>query len=179
MFTDSLVDRHGQNIPISDLCRLLNTVCLPMAGNRISELIQKQAELNFGHEEVMIEFELCISAIFKPFLHYLKRLATSPKDLITVWMTMLSLMTQLLSAEVDRGGMIPTNLLTASKQLATEHLRNAVMILMSKGILLPEAKNGDDVSSLTWSAIEKISYVKPFITEWKESGTVNAEAATA
>jgi len=146
-----------------------------MAENRIIELVEKQAELNFGHEEVMIEFELCISAIFKPFLHYLKRLEKSQKALITVWMSMLSIMTKLMSAEVDKGGMIPANLLTASKQLATEHIRNAIMILMSKGIILCEAGNGDDISSLTWTALENISYVKHLIPEWKESGTMKTE----
>jgi len=170
---------------MNELCRLLNSVCLPMAGKRISELMKH--DMQFDHEEIMIELELCISAIFKPFLHYLKRLTTSPEDLVTVWMSMLSVLAQVLGQEATNEPDInpnetPAALLNIAKQHATEHLRNAIMILMSKGIILGDgtdaclkAVDGKDISSLTWNAIENISYVKPFIPEWKQSGNVNGE----
>ncbi len=203
MFTDSLVDRHGQDIPMSELCKLLKGICVPMAGDRISELIQNQTKLQFDHEEIMIELELCISAIFKPFLHYLKRLTTSPDEFVQVWMSILTVLSKLLSQEVGTGQgggaggshhrhhrmqVLPKQLLRTTKQHLTEHLRNAIMILMSKGIIVVEDVNnsssdantqvscipavidGKDISSLTWDAIENISYVKPFIEEWKQTG---------
>jgi len=179
MFTDSLVDRHGQDIPMKELCKLLNGVCIPMAGKRISELIQRQMKLKFDHEEIMIELEQCISAIFKPFLHYLKRLTTSPEDLTTVWMSVLSVLADLLGTNPS---LLPADLLNTTKQLATEHLRNAIMILMSKGIITAAKTNAnglelndEDISSLTWNAIENISYVKPFIIEWMQSGSVETK----
>jgi hypothetical protein len=183
MFTDSIVDRHGQDIPIDDLCILLNSVCLPMAGARITELIQHQMKLKFDHEEILIEMELCISAIFKPFLHYLKRLANNPEHLATVWMSMLDSMTELLKQEAASNpkkytnpNMSPSAQLNATKQLATEHLRNAIMILMAKGIVSNEATDGNELSTKTWNAIENISYIKDLIPEWKQSGNLEAKA---
>ncbi len=182
MFTDSIVDRHGQDIPIQDLCTLLNSVCLPMAGARITELIQYQAKLKFDHEEILIEMELCISCIFKPFLHYLKRLSNNPEDLAIVWMSMLNFMTELLNQEAPPNkkrytnpNMSPSAQLNAMKQLATEHLRNAIMILMSKGIVDDECKDENELSFKTWNAIENIAYIKKFIPEWKESGSLETE----
>lgn len=183
MFTDSLVDRHGQEIHIDELCMLLNTICLPMAGSRITELIQHQVKLKFDREEILIEMEQCISAIFKPFLHYLKRLTTNPEHLSTIWMSILELMTDLLkqesivgAAEHSNPKLSPSHLLDATKQLATEHLRNVTVILMSKGIVSHEAEGGNDISSMTWSAIENIPYIKAHISEWRESGTIKTEA---
>lgn len=178
MFTDSVVDRHGQDIPMNDLCRLLSSVCLPMAGSRILELIQNQTKLRFDHEEILIEMELCISAIFKPFLHYLKRLVASPDHLTTVWMGMLNFMAQLLQQEAANSprshkhpNKSPAAQLKATKQLATEHLRNAIMILMSKGIVVcSEASDENEFSLKTWSAIENMPYIKDLIPEWKHFG---------
>ena len=137
----------------------------------------------------MIELEQCISAIFKPFLHYLKRLTTSPEHFTTVWMSVLSVLADLLGQDAihepgnyTNPSLSPAALLNTTKQLATEHLRNAIMILMSKGIITSAKTNEDgfelsdkDVSFLTWNAIENISYVKPFISEWKQSGALNAK----
>mmetsp|Transcript_8264 Transcript_8264/g.15570 ORF Transcript_8264/g.15570 Transcript_8264/m.15570 type:complete len:1619 (-) Transcript_8264:17-4873(-) len=181
MFTDSLVDRHGQNIPIADLCRLLNAVCLPMAQSRMSELTENETSMSFENDEVMIELELCISAIFKPFLHYLRRLSANPKDLETVWLSMISVVSHLLNQETqhntanNKSNKISLEQLNATKHLAAEHLRNAITILISKGIIAREAKYADDISSLTWTAIDRVPYLEKYSKDWKDSATLQAD----
>eukprot|EP00554_Chaetoceros_debilis_P014618 CAMPEP_0194126666 /NCGR_PEP_ID=MMETSP0150-20130528/60105_1 /TAXON_ID=122233 /ORGANISM="Chaetoceros debilis, Strain MM31A-1" /LENGTH=1558 /DNA_ID=CAMNT_0038820539 /DNA_START=463 /DNA_END=5139 /DNA_ORIENTATION=- len=181
MFTDSLVDRHGQDIPINELCLIISNVCVPMAGDRLHELIENRRNFQFDHEEVMIELELCISAIFKPFLHYLKRLTSSPDDFIKTWISILDVLARLLCQEystADNSDNHPLkSFLNTTKQHLTEHLRNAIMILISKGIIVFDSTQrsciqgaGEDISIITWNAIENISYVKPYINEWKQSG---------
>jgi len=181
MFTDSLVDRHGQDIPINELCLIISNVCVPMAGDRLHELIENRRNFQFDHEEVMIELELCISAIFKPFLHYLKRLTSSPDDFIKTWISILDVLARLLCQEYstsDNSDNHPLkSFLNTTKQHLTEHLRNAIMILISKGIIVFDSTQrsciqgaGEDISIITWNAIENISYVKPYINEWKQSG---------
>ena len=168
MFTDSLMDRHGQDVPVPELCKILNGVSLPMAKSRIVELIESQNDLQFDSDAIMIEFELCISLTFKPFLHYLNRLSASPENLSTVWISMLSIIAELFSVDKTQLS-IPVNLFKAFQQLATEHLRNAVMILMSKGIVETDGNGEENITSATWQKIEEIEFVKSFISEWKDS----------
>lgn len=181
MFTDSLVDRHGQEIPITDLCRLLKAVCLPMAETRISELTQSETSMHFEKDEVMIELELCISAIFKPFLHYLRRLSGSPKDLEAVWLSMISVVSQLLNKDCEhytangKSNHISVEQLNATKHLAAEHLRNAITVLISKGIVVRETNDNDNISSLTWTAIDKVPYLEKYSRDWKDSARLEAD----
>jgi hypothetical protein len=151
-----------------------------MAQSRISELTQSES-MNFEKDEVMIELELCISAIFKPFLHYLRRLSANPKDLETVWLSMISVVSELLNQEAEHNSVdgksnkMSLEHLNATKHLAAEHLRNAITILISKGMIVRETTNIDDISSLTWTAIDKVPYLEKYSQDWKDSATLEAD----
>merc|ERR1712038_342191 len=103
-----------------------------------------------------IELELCISAIFKPFLHHLEKLSTDQEELTAVWMSLLSTLSHLLGKEKSENPRQATNdkLLKAAKDLATERLRDSIIILMSKCILMCDddhaTAEGKDISSMTW-----------------------------
>ncbi len=175
MMRDALIDRHSEDSPIKDLCRVLNGVCMPVISQRISELVQHQIMLKFDQEEILIELELCISTIFKPFMHHLEKLSQDAEEFTAVWMSMLSVLTQLLGKDSTQENerRIPNDrLLKTTKDLATEHLRNAVMTLIAKGKIEADgdmSNNGKDLSSMTWNALSNISYCKHLIPEWKET----------
>jgi len=183
MLTDALVDRHGQNIPVADLCLILNGISIPMARQRIIELMKKQNTLNFEQEEILIELELCISVIFKPFIHHLGRLISHPKRLMTIWMSIIDIMSNLLGKEADEYGnvenkSIQAHILSVTKELASEHLRNAIMVLISNGVIdCKKADNYDDkcedIGSMTWNAVGKIEYCRKSIPEWKRSSSLD------
>lgn len=169
MCTDALLDKHVNAIPLKDLSTALHSICIVMAENRISELFDPNSKLKFDHEEIMIELEMCLSSTFKPFLQYIKRLATSPKALSMIWLSVLKVSAELLSKECyeQDGTYFPLSpsLLHATKELATEHLRNAVMILMAKGIC---NDTDSEISVLTWSTLGNISYIQEMIPEWRK-----------
>lgn len=174
MCTEALLDEHVNEIPLKDLCTALNSICVVMAENRISELFDPNSKFNFDHEEIMIELKMCISATFKPFMQYIKRLSSSPKDLSMIWMSILKVSAELLSKESyeqdETYFPVPPSLLHTTKQLATEHLRNAVMMLIAKGILsggaVDTVNDEEDISILTWSTLNNISYIQEMIPEW-------------
>ena len=63
-------------------------------------------------------------------------------------------------------------LFNTTKELASEHLRNAVMVLAAMGVLIDGVDSQSDaqeISLVTWSAIGSIGYCKPFLSEWKKS----------
>jgi len=176
MFRDSLVDKNSDDIPIDELFRILNGVCMPMVSQRFRELVQHQMTLNFDHEEITIELELCISAVFKPFLRHLNKLSEYPSHLGPVWMSLISVVTQLVGKESTLSGatekkVVPDHLLRATRDLVSERLRNVVMILKSKEILrcdnLDKTAETKDFSSMTWNALSNITSFKHLIPEWK------------
>lgn len=127
-------------------------------------------------DDTLIELELCISLLFKPFLHHLKALVSIKQEFIAVWISMLGIMTQFLSeggtqADVaidDDEHVSSAKLFQTTKELGSEHLRNAVMVLAAMGVLgggdEAEADSGD-ISDVTWKAIGSIS--KSLVDEWK------------
>merc|ERR1712129_31368 len=72
-------------------------------------------------------------------------------------------------------------LLLTTKELANEHLRNAIMVLVACGVLKGQTGgivlDGDDeeemnnftenLSTLTWNSIESMEFCKKFVDEWK------------
>lgn len=177
------MDRHGSSIPISTgLCEIMNTLCIPLAGQRITDLLRipydnAQSDL----EETLIELELCISLLFKPFLHHLKALVSVNQEFIAIWISMLGIVTQLLGDESAQtkddnndGVVTRATLFKTTKELASEHLRNAVLVLAAMGVLIEDGgdtpkPDAQEISSVTWAAIGSIGYCKPFIDEWKSS----------
>ncbi len=176
MLRDASIDRYSKDVPITELCRVLNGICLPTINQRIVELVQHQTMLKFDQEEIMIELELCISTIFKPFLHHLETLLSNPDELTAVWLSLLSVISHLLGKETqsEKDQIINPNnhLLKAPKDLATEHLRNILMILVSKGVLRCDdditTSNGKDISSMTWNVLNNMHYCKHLIAEWRQ-----------
>jgi len=179
MLIDALVDRHGQNIPIDELTRIFSRICIPTAGKRISELLHENSSLNFEQDEIMIELELCISVTFKPFIHHICRLISRPKELTTIWMSIIAIASQLLGKESTEiapteNQPVGTHILSVTKELASEHLRNAIMVLASNGVIdgkgtsdVDDDSGYTEIESLTWNAIERIAYCRKFIPAWK------------
>jgi len=209
MLTDAIIDRHGRDVPKDELCGILDRICIPLAGSRMVDLLRSgtdPAEHHHHVEEIMIELELCISLIFKPFLHHLRTLLTMREEFVAIWMSMLGVMTELLGEEVVRpthggtegddypGGhaMTRDKLLLTTKELGSEHLRNAIMVLVASGVLRGEGQTssgdgggfarggGEDVSALTWNAIGRMKFCRQYVEEWKQSASAEGgEAGTS
>ena len=170
---DILVDKCSEDVAITDLGRIFNGVCMPAISQRLSELVQEQ---NIDQEEIMIELELCISIIFKPFMHHLEKLRHNTEEFTAVWMSVLSTLSHLLGKvnhPDDKKIVSNHRFLKASKDVATEHLRHSIMTLISKDILKCDdditSSEDTDISSMTWNALSNITYCKDFIPEWRQS----------
>ena len=176
LLTDTILDRHGSSIPVASLYEVLNDICIPIAGDRIADLLRRIPSPS-DLDDTLIELELCISLLFKPFLHHLKALISVKQEFIAVWISMLGIMTQFLSdggteddvATDDDEQMSSAKLFQTTKELGSEHLRNAVMVLAAMGVLgggdEAEADSDGDISDVTWKAIGSIS--KSLVDEWK------------
>lgn len=69
---------------------------------------------------------------------------------------------------------LPESLRRTMQDLATEHLQNAIKVLMSAGAILSEPKTPNDLSSLTWDSVVRMGIEKETIDLWKAS---SAEAS--
>lgn len=147
-------------------------------------MLRTPYESGIDLEETMIELELCISLLFKPFLHHLKALVSAKQEFVGIWISMLGILTQLLGDEpsqkkedVEDGVVSRSTLFKTSKELASEHLRNAIMVLAAMGVLIGNDSDStgpaeaNEVSSVTWAAIGSIGYCKPYLDEWKNSAS--------
>jgi len=192
LLTDTLLDRHGSRIPVDrGLCEIMNNICIPLAGERITDLLSIPYDVQNDLEETLIELELCISLLFKPFLHHLKALISVKQEFIGIWISMLGVMTQLLGEESlsqsndhmngalrEDGAVTRAKLFQTTKELGSEHLRNAIMVLAAMGMLVDNdnddstniiSDGAQEISSVTWAAIGSIGYCKPYLEEWKSS----------
>merc|ERR1711862_437913 len=145
--------------------------------------------------------EVCISLIFKPFLHHLKVFLKDGDDkLITIWKSVLKAMVLLLGGtskasgsqsklsnmdveeSLDRSNSTITSmseLLITTKELASEHLRNAVMVLVASSILKSPSDNSNDgtdnesnITSYTWKCIANMDFCKDHVKEWERSAAL-------
>jgi hypothetical protein len=173
-----MLDRHGSCIPSLSLCEIMNSICIPIAGERITDLLRIPRNVDIDLEEIMIELEICISLLFKPFLHHLKNLVLLEQEFLGIWISMLGIMTHLLGDDAapveedghDDGIMTREKLFRITKELGSEHLRNAVMVLIAMNVLIDDHNDEappSQISSATWAAIGSIGYCKPLIDEWK------------
>ncbi|KAL3795042.1 hypothetical protein HJC23_006363 [Cyclotella cryptica] len=174
LLTDALLDRHGTCVPESTICGIIEGISVPLAGKRITDLLRTRHDEN-DFENTMDELELCIGLLFKPLLHHLKTLLSVESEFLGIWISLLGIMTQLLGDEPYAGGsripgaiMTRESLLQRTKELGSEHLRNAIMVLSALGVLAEEGSDAE-ISSVTWAAIGSIGYCKPLIDEWKQS----------
>jgi len=189
MLTDAIIDKQAGNVPTKQLCRILNGTCIPVAGHRISELLlfDSNSYIMCSFDEIMIELELCLTLVFKPFLQHIHRLTDNPKDLAAIWFSILSVLSHLFGKEVKEieskisatgndNSLSYASLIFTTKNLAKERLRNAVMVLISNGVLyantpevLTDTDDLKDITSLTWNTIENISFCKGCTRDWRES----------
>lgn len=178
LLTDALLDRHGSGVPEHTMCNIINGICIPLAEKRITDLLRTRGDDN-DFENTMVELELCISLLFKPLLHHLKVLLSIETEFIGIWLSLLGIMTQLLGDEPctarDRKSgavMSRESLLQRTKELGSEHLRNAIMVMFALGVLTEEGTH-NEISSLTWAAIGSIGYCRPLVDEWKQSAIID------
>ena len=172
MFTDVLLDIQGQSITSDKLYKIFNDMIIPLVHMRITDILKLEDVENIW-DDIMIELELCISLIFKPFLHYLQNLSNKKDQFLLLWKSILDVMTLLLDEEENIDENITSirtlkNLLLTTKELGSEHLRNAVMVLTAAKIITNEASDdGSDISSLTWNSIKKLKFCQNLFDEWR------------
>ena len=179
MLTDIFVDKQDAPVSIDCVCSALSEICVPLAGRSIIRL-QTGHDSSPSTDELMIEFELCIGLVFKPLRHNLKHVvspAGTYSNLQPIWRAVLAVIEDLLGAgnnpEEDEAA-LPESLRRTMQDLATEHLQNAIKVLMSAGAILSEPKTPNDLSSLTWDSVVRMGIEKETIDLWKAS---SAEAS--
>ena len=182
VLTDALLDRHGSGVTEPALCSIINGISIPLAEKRITELLRSRDD-DSDYENTMVELELCISLLFKPLLHHLKILLLVDTEFIGIWISLLGIMTQLLGDEpcasynrTPETIMTREGLLQRTKELGSEYLRNAIMVMFALGVL-SDKDTDNEMSSVTWAAIGSIGYCKPLVSEWKQSAMVDTSIA--
>lgn len=182
MLTDIFVDKQDAPVPIECVCSVLSEICVPLAGRSI-------IRLQTGHggppstDEMMIEFELCIGLVFKPLRHNLKSVVTSSSgnsNLTPIWSSVLSVIEEFLGTD-NVGGedemALPESLRKTMQDLATEHLQNAIQVLISAGAIVSDPKTPNDLSSLTWDSVGRMGIEKETIDSWKKGPVERADSA--
>ena len=178
ILADTFLDKYGSALPPDIVCEVLPKVCVPVAGKRIKILLLDESRMVSAMEEIMIEFEQCVSLLFKPLLHHLKRVVGAGADLMSVWEPVLAVLEELLRDGTPMDGdkkreLTPDNLRTTLKELASEHLRNAIIVFHANGVLESNpSRDGDDdnntgISDMTWAAIDRMEFCRTLVKDWK------------
>jgi hypothetical protein len=179
MLTDLFLDKQDCVIHIPFLCGALSEVCVPFAGRCIGRL-QNHARSMPRTDELMIEFELCVGLIFKPFRHHLKSVLSSEIEtcLTPLWKSILAVMDELLRPrprdpeEVE----VPGNIVATMNDLATEHFHSSIQLLIAASALHGEPKKSGDLSSQTWDTVRRIGISEESTNEWKKGGKQKEES---
>jgi hypothetical protein len=177
ILTDAFLDKKGSSISLQALSTVLPNVCIRFAAERLSWILSEEGLVDISTEDIMIESEQCIGLIFRPFLHHSKRLACYPDNshLTLVWSAVLAAMESVLQSDAEvavAGGESSTlvqDLRAPLKELACEHLRNAIMVLHAVGALKGDSDISGEMSSLTWASVSRMSFCTGYISEWKDS----------
>mmetsp|Transcript_12541 Transcript_12541/g.36478 ORF Transcript_12541/g.36478 Transcript_12541/m.36478 type:complete len:1902 (-) Transcript_12541:119-5824(-) len=170
ILADCFLDKRGSNIPVPHLCSALVELCIPLAGRRLVHMRQNAQGAAESFDELMIELELCISLIFKPLRHHVKMVANEESTaLLALWKSVLAVLEQLLSNQLqqqtDSANTPAARVTKATTDLALEHLRNVVLVLIDFNLLL--GNNTNEISALTWTSLEQFDACKPHMEEWK------------
>lgn len=178
MLTDIFVDKQDAPVSIECVCSVLSEICVPLAGRSIIRL-QTGHGVSPSTDEMMIEFELCIGLVFKPLRHNLRSVVASSNgnsNLVPIWRAVLSVIEEFLGT--GKGGgeeerALPDSLRRTMQDLATEHLQNAIQVLMSAGAIVsdPKTPNSNDLSTLTWDSVSRMGIEKEKIDAWKKAPT--------
>jgi len=154
-------------IPVHHLCEILGTVCIPLAGRRVTDL-RKHDIQDVDLNELTIEMELCIGLIFKPLRHHLQTIAEGGQDLLlSIWSPILDVLKSILDNPDPEKPSSDHDMLKTTNELTIEHLRNVIMVLIGFGVL--QADSSDEISTLTWTSISDIECCKSSIEEWKQA----------
>jgi len=182
VLTDSFLDKQAGILPVESVCEVLGTICIPLAGQRIIEL-RKSVKHADQLDGTMIEVELCVSLIFKPFRHHMKIIIDEdPSVLMGIWIPTLNVIKEILNENAtednpsEKDPMLPINqIIKSTNELTIEHLQNIVMVLISFDVLksTEEESAGDSISIETWKLIGEIPVLDD---EWKKAVAKNSPA---
>mmetsp|Transcript_15948 Transcript_15948/g.23458 ORF Transcript_15948/g.23458 Transcript_15948/m.23458 type:complete len:1647 (+) Transcript_15948:145-5085(+) len=175
ILTDTFLSKQGNSLSPSIISDLLSEVCIEAASGRISDLLEDESDMVQRTEDIMIEFEQSVSLIFKPFVYHVKNIIVSGNstDLEKVWSKLLSAMEELLQEKPDEktssDPSAPGALRKTLKDLASEHLRNAIMVLHAHGVLHGNPDDSDSLSVETWIVIDRMTFCTERAKEWQET----------
>jgi hypothetical protein len=177
MLTDLFLEKRKTAIPVAHVAGVLSEICVPLAGRCILRLQMGDDSIE-NSDALMIEFELCISLIFKPLRHHLNTgmSAISDGNLSSIWKSVLSVLEELLredspSLDSNEGQpSLPVNLKATMNQLVNEHLQNAISVLIAAGVLLSEgySKASEDISFITWESVGRMGIPESAVVEWRQ-----------
>ena len=86
-----------------------------------------------------------------------------PNIALPMWIAVLSVIEELLGTNKGAGEgemALPDSLRRTMQDLATEHLQNAIKVLMSLGVIVSDPRTPNDLSSLTWDAVSRMGIGK-------------------
>ncbi len=177
MLTDSFLENQGGLIPIVHICQALGQICIPLAGRRIAELLNNRDEAETQDED-MIELELCIGLIFKPLRHHVQNIVNEGTHaLMTLWKPTLDVLKIVFNEPIsvdstaENGADDTKYKFQPFNELALEHLRNVIMVLINYDVIHAAPHEDGDITSLTWSAVAEMECCKKFLEEWKQAAS--------
>eukprot|EP00934_Nitzschia_sp_Nitz4_P000778 Nitzschia sp. Nitz4//scaffold170_size48074//15496//20557//NITZ4_007104-RA/size48074-snap-gene-0.36-mRNA-1//1//CDS//3329538637//778//frame0 len=173
VLTDTFLENDGSLIPVSQVSAALANLCIPLARDRILEL-RATTDFDEDYKDLQTEMELCVSLLFKPLRHHIKNVLNEGVDALQMlWTPILGILQEIFAdaqIETSENG-DESNDTLQSNELALEHLRNVVMVLISYDILQAEPNAEDDISASTWKAISNIPYCSAHVEEWKQAAS--------
>ena len=179
-----MLENSTKVIPPHELSIILTSLCVPIGGQRITDLIRSSSTKSSDEEELH-DLELSAKLVFEPFLHHLSNLVNSEpqQNILTLWVMILAVVGQLVGKEFAKGG--PSqSLLTRAQEIADEYLKRSMSAMTSLGVLqsriranestpaehqpLDECVKGQlqepdydcGINSMTWTAIENMPYFR-------------------
>lgn len=194
VLTDLFLDKNGSSVPTRHLSSVLSDVCVPLAGRRILKLQMGEGRFH-SSDELMIEFELCIGLIFKPLRHHLQSFLVGENGVgvLSIWKSVLSVLEEMLCEDksVNRNldssssseheqrmkVKIPKDLKDTMNNLANEHLRNAIKVLIASGVLLSDesvrpstasSSSLAELTTMTIGAVGRMGIQERSLREWKQ-----------
>lgn len=174
MLTDLFLDRQVSLVPLPQICGVLTEICVPIAGRCITNLQSREGMVS-SPDELMIEFELCIGLIFKPLRHHLRDVLNAGSSITPIWKSVLSVIEGVLTerndptAEEQHRRSIPIGLKKTMHDLANEHFYNAIMLLITAGVLLQDPTSFDEISNITWEAATRMGVSEGSLKQWKQA----------
>ena len=66
---------------------------------------------------------------------------------------------------------IPAKIKKTMDSLANEHLQNAIVVILSLGIIQPDKSN--EMNAFTWDSIKRMGYSESSVNAWKQAASAN------